>query len=111
MDDIKNAVAVPEITDLDMAFGTTKGLPDYATIPDEFKRGPHNKWVKFVSEAFFSGAKNIEVTPIDGISPGAAFRHIKAMLASFEPRHEHKEAGAAFLMSQYFKDVSWERAK
>ena len=32
--------------------------------------------------------------------PGLA---IAAILASFEPKHEHKEAGAAYLLSQWFE--------
>ena len=34
-----NAQALMGITDLELAFGTTKLLPDYEQVPDEFKNG------------------------------------------------------------------------
>ncbi|MDE1179460.1 hypothetical protein [Paraburkholderia sp.] len=99
----------PNISDLDVAFGTVKGLPDYASIPEEFKRG-NTKWNKLFSAWFYGGLKSLKIAPHEGVDKAAALKHIKALMASWEPKHEHKEAGVAYLMSKYFADVEWERA-
>jgi hypothetical protein len=44
----------------------------------------------------------------EGVDAKAAWRHCAALLRSFEPKHEHKEAGVAYLMSQYFESATWE---
>lgn len=102
---------IPKISDLDVGFGTTVGLPAYASIPDEFKRRPGTKWNKLFSDWFFGGLKSLRLAPNEGIDKDAALRHIKALMGSFEPKHEHKEAGVAYLMSKYFADAEWEKAK
>ena len=38
-----------------------------------------------------------------------AIRHLKAILVSYDPKHEHKEAGVAFLLSEWFEDVTYIR--
>lgn len=101
-------IAIPEITKLDVAFGTTQGLPAYASIPDEFKRG-RTKWNELFSAWFFSGLTGLRVAPSPGVDRDKAIAHIRALMASFEPSHEHKEAGVAFLMSQYFADADWQK--
>jgi hypothetical protein len=95
------------VTGLDCAFGgrMEKLLPPYATIPDEYKRG-HTKWNKVVSRWFFSGLpKETRFVPKAGIDEAAAKAHLRAILVSFEPKHEHKEAGCAYLLSKWFEDV------
>jgi hypothetical protein len=100
---------IPAITDLDVAFGTVKGLPDMAAIPAEFRRFGGTKWNKLVSDWFFSGLKSLKLATNEGVDKSAALNHIRALMASFEPSHEHKEAGVAYLMSQYFADAEWEK--
>ena len=95
------------VTGLDCAFGgrMEKLLPPYSTIPDEYKRG-HTKWNKVVSRWFFSGLPNeTRFVPKSGIDESAAKAHLRAILVSFEPKHEHKEAGCAYLLSKWFEDV------
>ena len=103
-----------EVTGLDMAFGPRsirKLMPAYEDIPEEFRRG-HTKWNGFFNDMFFSGIKNLNLIPKEGIDHKAALCHIKALSGSFEPKHEHKEAAVAYLMSIWFQDGStWERAK
>ena len=80
-------------------------MPKMGEIPDEFKYG-HNKWCKFVSTWFFQGIqKGFEATPKEGVDRKLALRHIGAILSSWDPKHEHKEAAAAYLMSEYFSDI------
>jgi len=49
--------------------------------------------------------------PNDGIDQNKALRHIKAILGSFEPKHEHKEAAAAYLLSLWFKSVKYAKGE
>lgn len=50
---------------------------------------------------FFLGGKLPKTK--DGIDPAKAKRHLMAVLGSFEPKHEHKEAGAGWLMSMWYE--------
>jgi hypothetical protein len=75
-------------------------LPRVADIPREFYSRA-NPWATLASRWFFSGLSGrFAVKP--GIDERTALRHLSAVLRSFEPQHEHKEAGVAFLMSQWF---------
>lgn len=102
------AIEIPELSDVDLAFGTTKGLPEYATVPDQFRRHKGTPWNELVSNMFFSGVKGLKFVPQPGVDPNRAYRHVRALLGSWEPKHEHKEAGVAYLMSQYFKSATWD---
>lgn len=80
-------------------------LPDYASIPEEFKQG-HTKWNQIVCEWFFNGLpKGTKFVPKDDIDKTEALRHIQTCLGSFQPKHEHKEAGVAYLLSLWFEDI------
>lgn len=95
------------VTGLDCAFGGSmqKLLPPWKDIPDEYKRG-HTKWNSVVSRWFFSGLpKGTQFVAKPGINENAAKAHLRAILVSFEPKHEHKEAGCAYLLSKFFEDV------
>ena len=108
----KAPIKVQEVSDLDIAFGgrAMELLPAYTDIPEEFRDG-RTKWNDLVSTWFFCGIKNAQWKPKDGIDPEKAIRHIRACLGSFEPKHEHKEAGCAYLLSEFFDDVKYERAR
>jgi hypothetical protein len=96
-----------QVTNMDIAFGgsMSKLLPAWKDIPYEFKRG-HTKWNRIVSKWFFSGLpKETRFVPKDGIDTNAAKAHLRAILVSFEPKHEHKESSAAYLLSKWFEDV------
>ena len=80
-------------------------LPAYSTVPDEFKRDS-NKWVQIFHKWFFSGLpKGTRFTMKPGIEADQAIAHLKAIMASFQPKHEHKTAGVAYLMSKWFEDI------
>ncbi|KAG1454112.1 hypothetical protein G6F57_015579 [Rhizopus arrhizus] len=100
-------IHIPELSDVDMAFGTTQGLPAYDRIPVEF-RDSRTQWNNLVSKIFFTGVKGLQFTAHPGVDGNAAYKHVRALLASWEPKHEHKEAGVAYLMSQYFKSATWD---
>lgn len=99
--------AVPhEVTDVEMAFPAevTQLMPEYKEIPDEFKR-QSNSWVKLQQEWFFEGLPGAKFFQKEGINPSAALRHLKCIQGSFQPKHEHKEAAVAYLLSRWFDKV------
>ena len=79
-----------------------------------------NVYVKAVSSWFFSGAKKTDNgLEIDGVAfaakPGVdktkALAAIRAVLGSFEPAHEEKEAACAFMLSEWFNIVQPSKSK
>lgn len=100
--------AVPQLVDEPtVVFGPAKiddFLPPYAVIPEEFKdwnaRGLC--WNRVVSQWFFGGLRGTLVPKAD-IDYTQALRHLQACMRSWEPKHERKEAGVAWLMSQWFE--------
>lgn len=102
------------ISDVELAFpAKVKHLmPDMKDIPEEFKQfcGRGTKWNQLFSDWFYSGLSKLDLVPKDGIDKNLALRHIRAVMGSFEPKHEHKEAAVAYLLSLWFTDESsWER--
>lgn len=106
---------IPVVDALDVAFGgnAMKILPPMSEIPDDFKRerGVAQKWTTLVSDWFFCGIKDVKYTPKPGVDTKAAIAAIKCCMGSWEPAHEHKEAGCAFLLSEWFEDVTYTKAK
>ncbi len=95
------------VKDTEMAFGGNMAvlLPSYSELPEEF-RSTSNKWCKIQQRWFFSGLpKDTDFLVKEGVDMNLAFRHIKAIHASWEPKHEHKEAGVAYLLSLWFDDI------
>lgn len=94
-----------DVTEVDLAFGgdRKKLLPEWSEIPKEFKDGD-TKWNKQFNMIFFGGRAPGTVTGVEGIDPQKAGRHLRAVMKSWEPKHEHKEAGCAYLMSLWFGD-------
>ena len=95
---------MPHVSRLDLAFGNVNHLPPMSEIPDRFTRS-NDPYVKFIFEWFFSG-RNPEdmarLTEKPGVDRYMAICAIRAALASFKPRHGHKVAGCAFLLSEWF---------
>jgi hypothetical protein len=92
------------VSKLDIAFGgrMKELLPSYNEIPDEFKDNYH-PWCHWQSKWFFSGLAKQDIPETKaGIDKDAAMRHLAAIQGSFEPKHEHKEAGVAYLASLWF---------
>ena len=98
---------VPTINKLDLTFGNIKHLPPMSEIPDKFEMHSDSFQNKFISKWFFSGLTEADVAaliPKPGVDKNKALIAISAILKSFEPKHEHKEAGAAFLLSEWFEE-------
>jgi hypothetical protein len=80
-------------------------MPLHADIPTDYP--DRAEWEKFVSHWFFQGdpfAKwDLLVRPdVDG---NTAFTHLRALMGSYEPKHEHKEAAVAWLASRWFAAI------
>lgn len=105
---------VPELTDVELAFpaNVLDWIPPRDQIPDEFRfmRG-NSEWNEIASSWFYNGLPaNVKFYARDGIDPGKAILAIGALLRSFQPKHEHKEEAAAYLLSLWFKRVkNWRR--
>ncbi len=101
-----------EIDDATFIFpaGVTSLMPDMADIPEDINTG-RSKWCRVTSDWFFCGLRDVKWTPKKGIDQTKALRHIGAILGSYEPKHEDKEAVVAYLLSQWFEDVSYKKGK
>jgi len=107
------------VTKVDMVLGgeMSKLLPPMSVIPKEFQdMNPHlrdqatgaPKWLKVFSDWFYGGLpKTTEFIPKPGIDGQLALRHIASIMRSFDPQHEHKTAGCAWLLSLWFEDVKY----
>ena len=98
---------VQEVTNLEMAFPATvlHLMPEWEAIPQEFKRFNSTKWNKLFNQWFYSGIDQGALPKAkEGIDRTKALRHIRTIMGSFEPKHEHKEAAVAYLMSLWFEE-------
>ena len=105
-----------EVTPVDMAFGPKnlkEYLPAMSEMPEDFQRerGEAKKWVTIVDDWFFSGIHNLVATPKVGIDQNVALRHLKTIMSSYEPSHEHKTAGVAWLMSLWFDVFEYQKVR
>lgn len=99
---------VPKLSRVDKAFpaDALKWMPAWEEIPEEFKHHNGTEWNEIVSSWFFAGLpKDVKFYPRDGVDAEDAFTVVGATLASFAPKHEHKEAAAAYMLSCWFKKV------
>ncbi len=94
------------VKQLDLMFGGNMSelLPAMSDIPEEFKSSS-NKWAKLQSKWFFEGLTGYVFIVKDGINKDNALRHLQCIQGSWELKHEHKQAGVAYLMSLWFDDI------
>jgi hypothetical protein len=103
-----------EVSDLDLAFPTRHEelLPKWEDIPENFRNmNDRSKWAQLVSDWFYYGLSKLEGKTKEGIDSTMAIRHIKAILGDWGPKHEHKMAGCAYLLSLWFEEITWISAK
>lgn len=87
-------------------------LPTMDEIPSEFKGeyGDAVKWCDAVNDFFFCGAKEITMTCRNGIKQEDVIRHIRLVISSWEPPHEQKIAGCAWLLSLWVVQMAYDSA-
>lgn len=71
-------------------------LPEAEQIPSEFW-DRSNKYNRLASRLFFGQVDGL-VFDKPGVDNHVAGTHIMTCLGSYEPKHEHKEAGVAYLL-------------
>jgi hypothetical protein len=101
---------ITDLNNLEIAFPykVSHLMPTYEDIPSEFKRWS-NKWNRLAQYLFSKGlSKEAQVVQKSGVDVEKAFNQIQAILSSFEPSHEHKLAGVAFLLNEWFEDIQIE---
>jgi hypothetical protein len=91
-----------EVTDADCAFPTARNIPPKEEIPREFWNG-HTIWNECFNDWFYSGIRAEQLIPKEGVDKNKAIRAIKSIIGSWEPKHEHKEAAVAYLLSEWFE--------
>ncbi|QFR55745.1 hypothetical protein JC221_099 [Yersinia phage JC221] len=93
------------ISGVEIAFGP-KNLSDFLPamydIPKQFfdSRNPWNRWA---ANMFYNGLKEWPVAK-QGIHFKHAAMHIKVIMTSWEPKHEHKLAGCGYLASLWLEE-------
>ena len=77
-------------------------LPPEGEIPKELWDW-NDFWHQMASQIFnFGTSKNIAWLR-SGLEPAEVVRHTDAVLRSFQPKHQHKIAGVAYLLSLWFQ--------
>ena len=78
-------------------------MPPHKDIPREFN-SDRNEWTLWQRKWFFEG---LDVTPEPkaGIDADKAMRHLATIQRSWMPKHEHKEAAVAWLMSRWYAAI------
>jgi hypothetical protein len=92
-----------KVTNEEIVFGPydiNRYLPRYNEIPNKFKEYNHKS---IALDIFYNGRKLTTVIPREGIDKEDAIRQIKAILSSFDPKHERKIAGVDYLISLFFE--------
>jgi hypothetical protein len=133
----KEAAPLPQpISDVMAVFpATVVGtlLPEEDDVPEQFKKDKSG-WRKLCL-ALFMGTPHLDrlgdvlrvrergagleqlaeagTPPPDfymkkGVDGETAYRHLMACMGSYEPSHQHKEAGCAYLMDLWFEKVVWD---
>lgn len=97
------------VTKLDLAFGGNMNelLPSYQSIPEEYRNGA-TEWNAVTDRWFYKGLpEGTFLISNDGINAEEAANHIQAILVSYDPKHEHKMAGCAYLLSKWFTRIEF----
>lgn len=105
-------LTIPDVTKVDQVFGGDKALeimPKMKDIPKDFPS--RVKWEKVMSDWFFLGMKNAKWVPKEGVQTNKALAAVVTVMRSFAPKHEHKQAAVAFMLSEWFQDVTYETAE
>lgn len=72
-------------------------------FPENMGENPSAEAKKFQGDWFFYGLTSEELTPKAGIDKTEAFRHLKCIQGSFEPKHEDKVRAVALLVDEWFE--------
>ena len=91
----------PKVSGADMVFPTFKA--DKTLLAEAKERGfyaGHTPYNRLFSNLFFSGGKVKFKSNVDEDFKKTAWAYCRAFMASWEPKHEEKEAICALIMSE-----------
>lgn len=91
----------PTLSDADLAFSTVRTNP--ALLAEARERGfynGHTPYNDLFNTLFFKGGRLSFKTKIDPGFKEKASRYLRALMSSFEPKHEEKEAVCAMILSE-----------
>lgn len=104
----KNDLMKPKVVDQAMMTfpaNVSDMLPVYAELHADFRTDEHpmcevaNHWFRY-------GLKQgVKLYPKPEISGEEVFRHLSCCMGSFQPKHEHKIAGVAFLLDLWLEKI------
>lgn len=95
-----------EVDDVTIAFPAQimHMLPPWALVDNDEVR--YSEWENFANHWFSLGIPaDAQFWLKDGIDGEAMVRHVRAVQGSFQPKHQHKAGGLAFLFSHWFRGV------
>jgi len=95
------AFKFPKLTPVDMAISTLE--TDKKLLAEATERGFYNgntPYNDLFSQAFFSGGQVVFKEGLDDEFKQDAWNYCRALMRSFQPKHEEKEAVCAMLMSE-----------
>lgn len=109
------SIPVPDLTAVEIVFPAhvLDWAPRWDDIPEHFRSmNDKSEWSLIAHTWFNSGlAATTEFHAAEGVDAKKAVRALKALLGSFQPKHEHKIAAAAYLLSCWFTKVEhWRTA-
>lgn len=78
-------------------------LPETKDIPANYEN--KKQWEDLIQRWFFQGLSDVKMEPKEGVDPQYITRHIGIIIQSFEPKHEHKVSGAAWLLSLWLESI------
>jgi hypothetical protein len=92
----------PEVSGVDMAFPTVD--TDMVLLEEAKERGylhGDKQGNKDFSTWFYTGIEEVTVKDVDNAQEG--FRYFRALMRSFSPKHEHKDAVCGMLIDEFMK--------
>lgn len=91
----------PKVTGVDMAFPTFNTIPELLNeAKDRGFFNDSNPYCRLFSKLFFSGGKVVFKKDIDEQVKLRIWSYLRSFMGSFAPKHEHKEAICAMLLSE-----------
>lgn len=102
---------IQDVSDADIAFpaNVKKLMPPYN--PELFEYKLPKKWRQLFTDWFYHGLEDLKFTPKEGVNEKLAIRHLKCIVGSFEPKHEHKVQAFVLLAEDWFDDVTYSLVK
>jgi hypothetical protein len=92
------------IKNVDIAFaGRVDGMLPPRPIADYPRR---RELETLVQDWFSSGLTKLTAKPREGVDGAEALAHLRYCMRSYEPKHEHKIEGVAFLINEWFEEFS-----